>query len=59
MISKIDRKEQRVRRHARVRTKISGTAERPTLFLVSFFTAGFNSPNSIYVRTSYLSFEIL
>ena len=31
MITKIDRKAQRNRRHIRVRTKISGTAERPRL----------------------------
>ena len=31
MITKIDRKATRERRHARVRTKISGTAERPRL----------------------------
>jgi len=31
MISKTDRKFQRERRHKRVRTKISGTAERPRL----------------------------
>ena len=31
MISKIDRKAQRERRHIRVRTKISGTAECPRL----------------------------
>lgn len=31
MISKTDRKAERVRRHVRVRTKISGTAERPRL----------------------------
>ena len=31
MIKKIDRKEERERRHARVRNKISGTAERPRL----------------------------
>lgn len=31
MISKIDRKAERARRHARVRTKISGTAECPRL----------------------------
>lgn len=31
MIKKIDRKSERVRRHTRVRTKISGTAERPRL----------------------------
>ena len=31
MISKIDRKAERTRRHIRVRTKISGTAERPRL----------------------------
>ena len=31
MISKVDRKTERQRRHARVRTKISGTAECPRL----------------------------
>lgn len=31
MISKTDRKMERARRHARVRRKISGTAERPRL----------------------------
>ncbi len=31
MITKINRKEQRERRHLRVRRKISGTAERPRL----------------------------
>ena len=31
MISKIDRKFERERRHKRVRTKVSGTAERPRL----------------------------
>ena len=31
MITKIDRKATRARRHKRVRTKISGTAERPRL----------------------------
>ena len=31
MISKINRKEERTRRHKRVRTKISGTAECPRL----------------------------
>lgn len=31
MINKTDRKAERVRRHARVRTKISGTAECPRL----------------------------
>lgn len=31
MITKIDRKAERNRRHVRVRTKISGTAERPRL----------------------------
>ena len=31
MISKIDRKAERARRHARVRSKISGTAECPRL----------------------------
>ena len=31
MVSKPDRKLERTRRHARVRTKVSGTAERPRL----------------------------
>ena len=31
MITKTDRKAERIRRHKRVRTKISGTAERPRL----------------------------
>ena len=33
MVSKTDRKLERTRRHARVRTKVSGTAERPRLFI--------------------------
>ena len=31
MVKKIDKKAQRVRRHTRVRGKISGTPERPRL----------------------------
>ena len=31
MVSNTDRKFERIRRHKRVRTKISGTAERPRL----------------------------
>ena len=31
MVSKTDRKLERTRRHARVRTKVSGTAEKPRL----------------------------
>lgn len=31
MINKVDRKSERARRHARVRTKVSGTAECPRL----------------------------
>ena len=31
MVTKTDRKLERTRRHARVRTKVSGTAERPRL----------------------------
>ncbi len=43
MISKIDRKEERQRRHVRVRTKISGTAERPRLCV-------YRSNNNLYVQ---------
>ena len=35
MITKTDRKAERIRRHVRVRTKISGTAERPRLCVYS------------------------
>lgn len=31
MVNKIDRKAERVRRHERIRTKVSGTPERPRL----------------------------
>ena len=43
MIKKIDRKEERERRHKRVRTKISGTAERPRLCV-------FRSNSNLYVQ---------
>lgn len=43
MIKKIDRSAQRERRHARVRAKISGTAERPRLCV-------FRSNNNLYVQ---------
>ena len=43
MITKIDRKSQRVRRHKRVRTKISGTAECPRLCV-------FRSNANLYVQ---------
>jgi len=43
MITKIDRKEQRDRRHKRVRTKVSGTAECPRLCV-------FRSNNNLYVQ---------
>ena len=43
MISKIDRKEQRDRRHVRVRRKISGTAERPRFCV-------YRSNNNLYVQ---------
>lgn len=43
MITKINRKEQRERRHARVRTKVSGTAECPRLCV-------FRSNNNLYVQ---------
>ena len=43
MISKINRKAERDRRHARVRNKISGTAERPRLCV-------FRSNTNLYVQ---------
>ena len=36
MISKIDKKKVRLKRHARVRTKLSGTAEKPRLNVYTF-----------------------
>ncbi len=43
MITKINRKEQRERRHLRVRKKISGTAERPRLCV-------YRSNSNLYVQ---------
>ncbi len=43
MIKKINRKEERERRHRRVRNKISGTAERPRLCV-------FRSNSNLYVQ---------
>ena len=43
MISKTDRKAERVRRHVRVRTKISGTADRPRLCV-------YKSNTNLYVQ---------
>lgn len=43
MISKTDRKMERERRHLRVRTKISGTAERPRLCV-------YRSNTNLYVQ---------
>ena len=43
MISKTDRKAERVRRHKRVRNKISGTAECPRLCV-------YRSNNNLYVQ---------
>ena len=43
MINKTDRKVERARRHARVRNKISGTAERPRLCV-------YRSNSNIYVQ---------
>ena len=43
MVSKTDRKLERNRRHARVRTKVSGTAERPRLCV-------YRSNSNIYVQ---------
>ena len=43
MVSKTDRKAERERRHARVRTKISGTTERPRLCV-------YRSNTNLYVQ---------
>lgn len=43
MVKKTDRKLERTRRHARVRTKVSGTAERPRLCV-------YRSNNNIYAQ---------
>ena len=43
MITKTDRKAERIRRHKRVRTKLNGTAERPRLCV-------YRSNNNIYVQ---------
>ena len=43
MIKKIDRKAERERRHARVRNKVSGTADRPRLCV-------FRSNSNIYAQ---------
>ena len=43
MVKKTDRKMERTRRHLRVRTKISGTAERPRLCV-------YRSNSNIYVQ---------
>ena len=43
MVGKTDRKLDRTRRHKRVRTKISGTAERPRLCV-------FRSNSNLYVQ---------
>ena len=43
MVGKTDRKAERERRHARVRTKISGTAERPRLCV-------YRSNKNLFVR---------
>ena len=43
MIKKINRKEERQRRHTRVRNKISGTPERPRLCV-------YRSNNNLYVQ---------
>ncbi len=43
MVKKTDRKMERTRRHARVRTKISGTAERPRLCV-------YRSNTNLYVQ---------
>lgn len=43
MISKVDRKSERIRRHKRVRTKVTGTAERPRLCV-------FRSNSNLYAQ---------
>ena len=43
MVKKTDRKLERARRHARVRTKVSGTAERPRLCI-------YRSNSNIYAQ---------
>ena len=43
MVKKTDRKLERTRRHARVRTKVSGTAERPRLCI-------YRSNSNIYAQ---------
>ena len=43
MVGKTDRKLERARRHARVRTKVSGTAERPRLCV-------YRSNSNLYAR---------
>ena len=43
MVSKTDRKMERTRRHKRVRTKVSGTAERPRLCV-------FRSNSNLYAQ---------
>ena len=43
MVGKTDRKLERARRHARVRTKVSGTAERPRLCV-------YRSNTNLYVQ---------
>ena len=43
MVKKTDRKMERTRRHLRVRTKISGTAERPRLCV-------YRSNTNLYVQ---------
>lgn len=45
MISKIDKNKVRLKRHARVRTNLSGTAEKPRLKRISFKQA--------YLRSNY------
>ena len=43
MVTKTDRKLERTRRHARIRTKVSGTAERPRLCV-------FRSNSNLYAQ---------
>ena len=52
MIKRPNTKAQRVRRHQRVRGKVSGTAERPRLSV-------FRSENNIYAQVHYAPLHLM